>query len=311
MDHPPASAKSVLTALTRAFPDLPPALQIAARHIIDHPRQVGVQSMRSLATKASVHPNAFVRVARQIGFDGYEDMRERFRDFVVSDDLGGFRDRARWLQRLSAKGGTGAILGEMAEAVGENVERGFRNQSVQSLENVCDAILRADRVFVLGLGSAYGLAHQFSYVAAMAFPHITPIPRHGSQPIEDLAFSGAGDLLMALTFQPYRAETMSAVRMAGRRGVTVFGITDSVTSPLAREADAALVCPTHTPQFFQSHAAVTGLLETLTALLVARGGEDAQMRIEAFHEERQAAGVYEEDPRLGVLIQRGGDERKR
>lgn len=267
--------------------------------------------MRSLAVDARVHPNAFVRMARQMGFEGYDEMRERFRDFVVSDDLGGFRDRARWLQHLAAEGGTGAILGEMAGSVGENLERGFRKQSVASMERVCDAVLGADRIYVLGLGSAYGLAHQFCYVAAMAFPHIAAIPHHGSQPIEDLALCEQGDLLMALTFQPYRAETMSAVRMAKGRGVQIIGVTDSATSPLAREADMALICPTHTPQFFQSHAAVTALLETLAAVLVARAGEDAQQRIEMFHRERQAAGVYEEDPRLGGLKKRSGDERGR
>ena len=68
-----------------------------------------------------------------------------------------------------------------------------------------------------------------------------------------------------------------------------------------QRATPSLICPTHTPQFFQSHAAVTGLLEALIALLVARAGEDAQVRIEAFHAERLAAGIYEEDARLGAL----------
>ena len=301
MDQPPTSAKAVIAALTRAFPDMPPALQAAARHIIDHPREVGVQSMRALAAKTSVHPNAFIRLARQIGFDGYDDLRERFRDFLVADDLGGFRDRARWLQEMAAEGGSAAILGGMAEAIADNLERGFRIQDVAALERACDAILGAETVYVLGLGSAHNLARQFWYVARMALGHIVPIPRHGSLPIDDLAAIGGDDLLMALTFQPYRAETMAAVRLAKRCGARVIGITDSVTSPLAREADQALICPTHTPQFFQSQAAVTGLLEALIALLVARAGEDAQARIEAFHNERLAAGVYEEDPRLGAL----------
>ena len=299
---PPATAKAVIAALTEAFPDLPPALQAAARFIIDHPREAGVQSMRALAVKTSVHPNAFVRLARQIGFEGYDEMRECFRDFVVvGDDLGGFRDRARWLQAMAAEGGSAAVLGEMAAAITDNLERGFARQDVGALEAVCDAILAAERVYVLGLGAAYNLAHQFWYVGRMAFGHIVPIPRHGSQPIDDLALVGEGDLVLALTFQPYRAETMAAVRLARRRGVRVIGITDSVTSPLAREADQALICPTHTPQFFQSQAAVAALLEALIALLVARAGEEAQARIEAFHAERLAAGLYEEDPRLGSL----------
>jgi DNA-binding MurR/RpiR family transcriptional regulator len=301
MSQPPKSAKAVIAALTEAFPDMPPALQAAARHIIDHPREVGVQSMRSLAVKTSVHPNAFVRLARQIGFEGYDDMRERFRDFLVADDLGGFGDRARWLQEMAAEGGSAAILGEMASAIADNVERGFVKQDVKALEEACDAVLGAGRVYVLGLGSAYNLAHQFWYVTRMAFGHVELVPRHGSHPIDDMAQIGAGDLLLALTFQPYRAETMAAVRLGRRRGARVIGITDSVTSPLARAADQALVCPTHTPQFFQSQAAVMGLLEALMALLVARADQGAQARIEAFHAERLAAGIYEEDARLGAL----------
>ena len=142
MSQPPKTAKAVIAALTEAFPDLPPALQAAARQIIEHPREAGLQSMRTLAGRIAVHPNAFVRLARQIGFEGYDEMRERFRDFVaVGDDLGGFRDRARWLQEMAAKGGSAAVLGEMAAAVADNLERGFRRQDVKALEKACDAIL--------------------------------------------------------------------------------------------------------------------------------------------------------------------------
>jgi len=301
MDQAPESANAVIAALTEAFPDMPPALQVAARHIIDHPREVGVQSMRSLAAKTSVHPNAFVRLARQIGFDGYDQLRERFRDFVVADDMVGFGDRARWLREMAAQGDSAAVIAGMAAAIAGNVDRGFQVQDTKDLEQACDAILKARRVYVLGLGSAYSLAHQFWYVARMAFGHLVLVPQTGSLPMDDLALIGGDDLLVALTFQPYRADTLDAVRLAKRLGARVLGLTDSVTSPLAREAEQALVCSTHTPHFFPSHAAVTGLLETLIALLVARAGEDAQARIEAFHAERRAAGVYEENARLGAL----------
>ena len=201
MIQPPKTAKAVIAALTEAFPDLPPALQAAARHIIDHPHEVGVQSMRALAVKTSVHPNAFVRLARHIGFEGYDDMRERFRDFIaVGQELGGFRERARWLQEMAAKGGSAAIMGEMASAISDNFERGFRKQDVKALEAACDAILKARQAYVLGMGSAYNLAHQFWYVTRMAFGHIALVPRHGSQPIDDLALVDGDDVLVAMTF---------------------------------------------------------------------------------------------------------------
>lgn len=292
--NPTASAGSVIAALTSRFESLSPQLQRAARAIIDSPREVGVQSMRALAGKLDVHPNTLVRLAQSLGFDGYEAMRERFRDFVVADGLGSFRDRAKWLQEMEARGGTAEVVAELAAATEQNLEAMWRRQDAAGLDAAADAILAAPRVYVLGMGSAYCLAQQFWYVARMAFEHIVPIPRHGSQPVDDLAWIRADDVLVALTFQPYRAETMQAVRRARRIGAAVVGVTDSVTSPLAKLADHLLVSPTHTPQFFQSHAAVTALLEGLIAVMVARAGDEAAARVEAFHKERLAAGLYEE-----------------
>lgn len=297
----PQSAEAVIAALTGRFEALSPQLQRAARYMVDHPREVGLHSMRALAARAEVHPNTLVRLARELGFDGFEALRERFRDFLVTEGLGSFRDRARWLQELAARGGTAGVVAEMAAATGQNLEAMWRRQDAAALEAAADAILAAPRVFVLGMGSAYSLAHQFWYVARMGFEHITPIPRHGSQPVDDLAWIAQGDALVALTFQPYRAETMAAARLGRRKGATVIGVTDSATSPLARLSDHLLVAPTHTPQFFQSHAAVTALMEGLLAVMVARAGDAAQARIEAFHKERLAAGLYEEPAPLAQL----------
>jgi DNA-binding MurR/RpiR family transcriptional regulator len=301
MDNTPRSAKEVLQTLTGGFVAFSPQLQRAARFIIDHPREIGVQSMRALAVKAEVHPNTLVRLAQQIGFDGYDALRERFRDFVVAEGLGSFRDRAEWLQEMAAHGGSAEVVAGMATATAQNVEAMWQRQDAAVLDAVAEAILAAPRAYVLGMGSAYSLAHQFWYVARMAFSHIQPIPRHGSQPVDDLAWAQPGDVLMTLTFQPYRSETMQAVRRAREIGCTVVGVTDSVTSPLARLSDHLLISPTHTPQFFQSHAAVTALLEGLIAILVARAGDEATARIEAFHKQRFAAGLYEEPASLAQL----------
>ncbi len=297
----PSTAEAVIASLTERFDTFSPQLQRAARYIVDNQRGVGVQSMRQMAARAEVHPNTLVRLAQSIGFDGYETFRERFRDFLVGEGLGGFRDRADWLQVLGNTGGTADVVAEIAQATAGNLDAMWQRQDTDTLEKVADAILEAERSYVLGMGSAYSLAHQFWYVARMGFDHIVPIPRHGSQPIDDVALIGERDCLVALTFQPYRTETMVAVRSARDRGATVIGITDSATSPLARLAQHVLVSPTHTPQFFESHAAVTALLEGLIGVMVSRAGREASERIENFHRQRLDAGLYEEADALAGL----------
>ena len=287
------SQEAVIAQLLDIYDSLPAQLQLCARYIIDHPHEVGIQSMRMLATNADVQPNSFVRLARQLGFSGYEEMRERFRDFVRAG-TGSSPDRVEWLQAMHKKGGSTAIFGNMAEACLQNTEKMFEQQSVEELDRAVDWMVESKRVFILGLGLAYPLAYNLWYVARMGFDHFILTPRHGSLPSDDLIRMTKEDCLIALTFQPYRRDTMNAVKMARQAGAKVIGITDSNASTLSREADLALVSPTHTPQFFHSNTAVTGLLESLCALLVARGGKSASDAIEQFHSARWEANLYDE-----------------
>lgn len=289
----PQSQEAVVERLLAEFEDLPAQLQLAARYIIDYPHEVGIQSMRTLAVEADVHPNSFVRLARQLGFEGYDDMRERFRDFVRGG-LGSSPDRVHWLQEMAKEGGSAAVFGNMASACMENIEKMFEQQSVEDLEQAIDWMIGSKRVFVLGLGLAYPLAYNFWYVARMGFDHFVLTPRHGSLPSDDLIRMTEDDCLLAMTFQPYRRDTLQAVKLARQAGAKVIGITDSNAATLCREADLSLVSPTHTPQYFHSNSAVTALLESLCALLVVRGGDAASNAVNAFHAARWEANIYDE-----------------
>ncbi|MCG6891919.1 MAG: MurR/RpiR family transcriptional regulator [Gammaproteobacteria bacterium] len=289
----PKTQEEVIARLLHDFDELPGQLQLCARFIIDHPHEVGLQSMRTLATDAEVQPNSFVRLARHLGFEGYDAMRERFRDFVRGG-IGSSPDRVRWLQQLGRKGGSAAVFGSMAEACLENTEKMFAQQSVADLETAVDLMINARRVYVLGLGLAYPLAYNFWYVARMGFDHFILTPRHGSLPSDDIIRMDERDCLLAMTFQPYRRDTLAAVQRARKTGAKVIGITDSNAASLCREADIGLVAPTHTPQFFHSNSAVTALLESLCALLVVRGGDTASQAVEAFHQARWEENIYDE-----------------
>jgi DNA-binding MurR/RpiR family transcriptional regulator len=289
----PQSQEEIVERLLAEFDDLPGQLQLCARYLIDHPHEVGLQSMRTLAANAEVQPNSFVRLARHLGFEGYDALRERFRDFVRGGS-GSSPDRVRWLQQMGRKGGSAAIFGSMAEACLQNTEKMFARQSVAELQKAVDLMIDSRRVYVLGLGLAYPLAYNFWYVARMGFDHFILTPRHGSLPADDLIRMDERDCLLAMTFQPYRRDTLAAVQRARKAGAKIIGITDSSAASLCREADIGLVSPTHTPQYFHSNSAVTALLESLCALLVVRGGDAASKSVEAFHQARWEENIYDE-----------------
>ncbi|MEM8867376.1 MAG: silent information regulator protein Sir2, partial [Verrucomicrobiota bacterium] len=60
-------SSTVLARLSDAWEDLTPEAQKAARYVLENPADVGVSTVREIAEAASVKPNTFVRMARQVG----------------------------------------------------------------------------------------------------------------------------------------------------------------------------------------------------------------------------------------------------
>ncbi|MEP4859016.1 MAG: SIS domain-containing protein, partial [Alphaproteobacteria bacterium] len=161
-----------------------------------------------------------------------------------------------------------------------------------------DAVIKARTTYVLGVGIANVIAGNFAYLAGMAVGSVVAIPRDGSLPVDGLVRADKNDVLMAMTFKPYRREVVEAVDVAVAHGMKVIGISDSPASPILAKARHRFVVPMDTPQFFTSTVALTALLETIMAFVVAEAGPEAVSNIERFHRRRHELGIYwSEEPR--------------
>ncbi len=288
--------RSVLAALSAELAELTPETRKAAAYVLENPNDVGVSSIREIADAAGVKPNTFVRMARSVGFEGYDDFRAPFRE-EIRNGRTSFPDRARWLQSLAKGGALGGLYADMAASAIANIEQTFAATDAGRIKAAADAIVRARQTYVLGVGVNHTLARNFAYVAGMANDRIQAVPRHGGLAIDDLARAGPDDVLVAMTFKPYRTEVVETVAAARDQGVTVIGISDSPASPLVAGSDHGFAVGTDTPQFFPSTVAALALLETLVAFVVADADPDVIASIEQVHSRRHALGIYQGDPR--------------
>ena len=286
-----AAPPEVLGFLLKTLPSLSPQLRKAARYVLDHPADVGVSSISELADSAGVKPNTLVRMARAAGFEGYEGFREPFRE-VLRAGRQDFPDRARWLQSIARGGRHGELLTEMAGGALSNIEALFAGITADGVKAAADRIVEARATYVLGVGIAHSVARNFAYLAGMALETVVAIPKEGSLPVDDLVRAGPGDVLLAVTFEPYRSEVVQAVQAAREQEVAVIAVTDSLASPIALDAEHIFCVPTVTAQFFTSTVALSALLETLMAFVVADAPDEVVASIERFHRRRHEIGVY-------------------
>ncbi len=286
----PAPA-DVLERLADELPELTPELRKAAAYVLDNPNEIGVSSIREIAEAANVKPNTLVRMARTAGFDGFEEFRKPFRE-EIRQGRENFPDRARWLQSLSEGGKLSGLYADMAAASMTNIEGLFSATNAEALKAAADEIVEAHSTYVLGVGIANAIAQNFAYLAGMAVDTVTAIPRDGSLPVDGLVRAKQGDVLVAMTFRPYRREVVEAVALAHDLGLTVIGVSDSMASPILEKAKHRFIVPMDTPQFFTSTVALSALLETLMAFVIADADKTVIANIERFHERRHELGVY-------------------
>lgn len=287
-------SRSILDRLAEELPDLTPEARKAATYVLENPRDVGVSTVREIAEAANVKPNTVVRMARQVGFEGYEDFRVPFRD-AIRRGAADFPDRARWLQDIRRSDDLGGLYADIVQDVLRNIEETFSGVSADHLKAAATDVWNSRTVFVLGVGINNSNARNFTYLASTGMVRFHAIPNAGSTPVDDLAWADKNDILIAITCKPYRREVVEAVRIAKEQGLTVVALSDSPASPIIRDADHGFIVSVDTPQFFPSSVSIIALLETLLSFVIAVASDEIVERVETFHKRRHQLGLYEGD----------------
>jgi DNA-binding MurR/RpiR family transcriptional regulator len=281
--------EEILGRIRELLEGLPPHLRRAGGHILDHPHDVAVSSMRALAASAGVTPPTMLRLARRLGFASYDSFRAVFQDAVTG---GEFHRRAASLQRLGEASGEAGIIARMALAARDNIESSFAAADAADMTRAVQVLHRCRRVLALGGGALHWMSGYLEYLSRTVLPQLRVPPPNHNLPIEEVAGIGKHEAVLILSASPYAVQMLKVARLARANGAAVIAITDSRGAPLAGLADVVLVARTTSPQFYPSMVGFVAVIETLVALAVSRGERTVLERIAAIDALRRAEGSY-------------------
>ena len=269
MDHGPLTEQII-----KAFDTMPAQLQAGARYVLDRPRDVALLSMREQARQAGVQPATMTRLAKHLGMDGYDDVRELYASAVREGDLG-FAGKAG-VQVVSQKlRGDKALAAEMLKSIGAQIERLAAPDQLDSLVAAARALASARRIFCLGLRSSHSVAWHLHYVLSLVGERSIHIDGIAATGADALARATGRDVLLVASVLPYTRMTVELAEYAVERGLRVVAITDSEVAPLAQIAQHSVIVPTDSPSFFHAMSPAFVIAEVLGAIIAGRGGEDA------------------------------------
>lgn len=288
------STSAITTRIEAAYAALSPQLRLAARHVLDAPDDVALNSMRTVAAHAGVHPSTLVRLAKELDFAGYADFREPFRQRLRSHPVR-YADRARNLQAREAdKPGNQheGLMQEILQAGADNLQRTFDATSAAELAALATLLEGARRIYVVGMRKCYPVANYLHYACRMFHDNVVLANGVAATTADDLRDLQAGDVLIAIGFDAYTHGTVRAAQHAVSVGADLVAITDHPLSPLAQGAVQSFIIANDSPSFFRSTVAAMALAEAIIAFLVAEGGPAAVERLTRTERHLEAFGTY-------------------
>jgi len=257
-----------------------------ARWLVDRPEELAFNSVRQLAAAADVNANTVVRLAKALGFDGYDACRSAFQAAIRT------RTRAYAARAAGLRAQHGRDVFANAErAQAANVAAIFSAPNATLVAECAGAMLGARTVVSVGVRSCFSVAHYFSYVGAMAFPNVAQTPAQPGAIMDTVSALGGQDVVLAVTYAHYSLEVVRAAEIARGCGARVIALTDSLAAPVADGAWRVIEMPMLGPHFIPSLTAAFMVVEAVLAEMAARD-PDAAARIEAFEARITRHGGY-------------------
>lgn len=282
---------NVRDIIRKRFPDLSPTLQNAARYVLEHPNEVVIASMRTLAAKAEVPPATLVRFAQQLGFAGWPQLKDAFTlELGLGSDQYGQRAR-----NLVGRGPDDALTGEMFKVQRRNLDL-TEAQNARSLKRAAKLLERGKAVHVAGFRASFAIAFSLVYEYRLFRNSVHLIDGQGGSLEMQLRAVEKTDVVVVISFAPYSREAELVAHAARKAGCKLIAFTDSVASPLSLVADETLLFAVSSPSFFPSIAAGQALAEALLELLVSQAGSPVIERIDQAENQLFETGAYLQRP---------------
>ncbi len=229
---------SIQSSIQAALASYPPSMRRIADALLDRPQVVLDHTISELARSCSTSETSVVRFSRTLGFTGFAPMKLQM---------------AAELAKEAAQSGTPAGHGadispadSLAEAVAKvasseilGIQETAANLDLGALQRVADAIDRAGRTLLFGIGASHAGAHDLSQKLLRIGRVALDLPdAHDAMVSANLL--KPGDVAIAFSHSGRTRESTEVLRAARESGALAVAVTNGEDSPLTRAADEVL-----------------------------------------------------------------------
>ena len=237
-----------------------------ARYITDSYDKAAFMTANRLGKTVGVSESTVVRFAVDLGFDGYPSMQKAMREMVLN--------RLTSVQRIEVANnrfGDQDVVSMVLHSDMEKLRQTSETVSREEFSSAVNAILKAKRVYILGVRSVAPLANFLGYYLNYMFNNVHVLSGlSAGEMFEKIVGVNSDDVIIAFSFPRYSASTTKGARYCRSAGATVIGITDSKDSPLGQCSDHVLLAKSDMVSLVDSLVAPLSLVNALIVAIAAR-----------------------------------------
>lgn len=258
------------------LPKLSKGQKKIAEYILEHYDKAAFMTASKLGGIVGVSESTVVRFASELGFEGYPEMQKALKEFT-SHKLTSVQRMNVMNDRLGDEDVLGGILNFDIDQIRKTLEETDREQ----FSNAVNALVEAKRIYVIGARSAAVLARFLVFYFNIMFDNVKIIHTTStSEMFEQILNIGKGDVMIGISFPRYSRHTVQAFEFAREKGAKAIAVTDSETSPLARQADCMLLAHSDMASFADSLVAPMSLINALIAAVGKKRQEYVSRNLE-------------------------------
>jgi len=283
-----STAAHPLQDIQAAHPRLSEGQRRVTDYLCHNYRDTVFLTAGEIAQRVGVSTSTVTRLASALGYAGFPGFQQAFRELVRSE-----RSTVSRLEQAVAGRARGRdTVSQVFASDLENLRRTHAALDRAALDRAATAILRADRVFVLGLRSSHAVAVLIHFALELVLGTSRLLASGIGDLMEQASTVGRRDTVIAVSVARYTRQTYEVLaQVRPRVGATVV-ITDKVTSPLAPLGDAVLLARTSLGSFVESYVAPISVVNALVTVIATRTRRRASQRLAEFERLWKEARTY-------------------
>lgn len=256
----------ILSILTEKAPTFSKGQRRIAQYITESYDKAAFMTANRLGKTVGVSESTVVRFAVDLGFDGYPSMQKAMQEMVLN--------RLTSVQRIevaSDRYGDQDVISTVFHTDMEKLRQTEETVSREEFSAAVNAILKAKRIYILGVRSVAPLANFLGYYLNYMCQNVHVISGFSAgEMFEKIAGVNAEDVVVAFSFPRYSASTTKGAKYCRSTGAKVIGITDSKLSPLGANSDHVLIAKSDMVSLVDSLVAPLSLVNALIVAIAAR-----------------------------------------